>query len=68
MAPDGRATVAVVQDLGGGQFGDQVGSSREIGEVEFAAWLRACSSKLHVGRRRATGKATSRRRTTRKKK
>jgi death-on-curing protein len=43
-------------------------SSREIDEVEFAAWLRACSSKLHVARRRAPRKGASKRRTTRKKK
>ena len=43
-------------------------SSREIDEVEFAAWLRACSSKLHVARRRAPRKATSVRRTRRKRK
>jgi death-on-curing protein len=43
-------------------------SSREIDEVEFAAWLRAGSSKLRVARRRAPGKANSGRRTTRKKK
>jgi len=42
-------------------------SSRELDEVEFAAWLRACSSKLHVARRRAPRKGTSRRWTTRKK-
>jgi death-on-curing protein len=42
--------------------------SREIDEVEFAAWLRACSSTLHQARRRAPRKGTSRRRTTRKKK
>ena len=43
-------------------------SSREIDEVEFAAWLRTCSSKLHVARRRAPRIATTRRRTTPKKK
>ena len=42
-------------------------SSREIGEVEFATWLRTCSSKLHVARRRAPRKETARRRTTRRK-
>ena len=43
-------------------------SSREIDEVEFAAWLRTCCSKLHVDRRRAPRKKAARRRTTRKKK
>ena len=37
-------------------------SSREIDEVEFATWLRTCSSKLHVPRRRAPRKGTSKRR------
>jgi death-on-curing protein len=43
-------------------------SSREIDEVEFAAWLRTCSSMLHVARRRAPRNLTTKRRTTRKKK
>ena len=43
-------------------------SSREIDEVEFATWLRTCSSKLHVARRRTPRKETTKRRTTRKKK
>jgi len=43
-------------------------SSREIDEVEFGAWLRACSSKLRVARRRAPRKETTKRRTRRKKK
>ena len=43
-------------------------SSREIDELQFATWLRTCSSKLPVVRRRATRKATTiRRRTPRKK-
>jgi death-on-curing protein len=43
-------------------------SSREVDEVEFADWLRTCSSKLPVARRRAPRNLTTRRRTTRKKK
>jgi death-on-curing protein len=43
-------------------------SSREIDEVEFATWLRRCSSKLHVARRRAPRSATTKRRTTPEKK
>jgi len=43
-------------------------SSREMGEVEFATWLRTCTSKLHVVRHRAPRNATTKRRTTRKKK
>ena len=43
-------------------------SSREIDEVEFATWLRTCSSKLHMARRRAPRKKTTKRRATRKKK
>lgn len=35
-------------------------SSRGIGEVEFANWLRSCSSKLRPARRGAPRKATSR--------
>jgi death-on-curing protein len=37
-------------------------SSREIDEVEFARWLRACSSKLRSVRLQAPGKAMSKRR------
>jgi death-on-curing protein len=43
-------------------------SSREIDEAEFATWLRTCSSKLPGARRRAPRNATTRRRTTPKKK
>lgn len=43
-------------------------SSREIGEAEFAAWLRTCCSKLRVARRRTPRTSTTKRRTTRKKK
>ena len=43
-------------------------SSREIDEVEFGAWLRACSSKLRVAGRRTHRSAMSMRGTTRRKK
>jgi death-on-curing protein len=43
-------------------------SSREINEVEFADWLRTCSSKLRVARRRTVVKmATKHRKKTKKK-
>ena len=42
-------------------------SSREIDEVEFANWLRTCSSQLHVTSRRTVAKATTRRRKKTKK-
>jgi death-on-curing protein len=43
-------------------------SSREIDEAAFATWLRTCSSKLRTAGRRKHRSATSKRRTTRKKK
>jgi death-on-curing protein len=43
-------------------------SSREIDEAGFATWLRTCSSKLDVARRRAPRNATTKRRTTPKRK
>ena len=42
-------------------------SSRELDEGEFATWLRTCSSRLHVARRRAPRKGTTKGRATRKK-
>ncbi len=43
-------------------------SSGEIAEADFAAWLRTCSSKLHVAPRRAPRSTTTKRRTTPRKK
>ena len=43
-------------------------SSREIGEVEFANWLRTCPSRLRVARPRTAVKATNKRRKKAKKK
>lgn len=43
-------------------------SSREIGEVGFADWLRTCSSRLPVTRRRTIVKGTTQRRKKTKKK
>jgi death on curing protein len=43
-------------------------SAREMDEVEFATWLRTCTSKLRVARRRGSPSATTRRRTTARKK
>lgn len=43
-------------------------SSREIGEIQFASWLREYSSKLRVVRRRASRKAATGRRKHLKKK
>ena len=42
-------------------------SSREIDEIEFADWLRTCSSQPRVARRRTVAKATTRRRKKTKK-
>jgi death-on-curing protein len=43
-------------------------SSREIDEIEFADWLRTCSSQLRVVRRRTVVKPTPKRRKKTKKK
>jgi death-on-curing protein len=43
-------------------------SSREMDEVEFAAWLSTCSSRLRAARRPAPRSTTAKRRTKPKKK